>query len=192
MLVNLLLINKISKKDLAIVSNIEGTTRDVIEIDLDISGYPVILADTAGLRNSNDQIENEGIKRSIDRANKADLKIILIDGSKKNPEKEVAKFLDDNSIVVINKTDLIESKIPNHIEGYKAIHLSIKDDIGLDILIKEITDFTKNFFEKSDNTPLLTKQRYKENLLKCRECLKNIDLNTDIVLAAEELRMSAN
>jgi len=186
------LINKISQKDLSIVSSIEGTTRDVIEINLDIAGYPVTIADTAGLRKSNNEIENEGIKRSIDRARKSDLKLLILDGSKENPEKEVMRFADSNSIIIINKTDLVKFNPPKIINGHKALHISIKDNIGIDILIEEITSFTKNFFENSNDTPLLTKQRYKENLLKCLECLRNLNLNTDIVLTAEELRMAAN
>lgn len=186
------LINKISQKDLAIVSSIEGTTRDVIEVDLDIEGYPVTIADTAGLRESDDEIENEGIKRSIDRANKADLKILLLDGSKKESWEEVMKFADNNSIIAINKTDLMKSAPPSSIRDHTPLHLSIKDNEGVDYLMQEISNFTKKFFENSEDTALLTKQRYKENLLKCLECLKNFNINTDIVLTAEELRMAAN
>lgn len=186
------LINRISKKDLAIVSSIEGTTRDVIEIDLDIEGYPVTIADTAGLRESDNEIENEGIRRSIEKSQTADLKIIVVDGSKNLQEEDALKLAGKNDLIVINKTDLIKEKPHVEIDGKKSIHISIKNNQGIDCLMSEITSFTRSFFVTTDNTPIITKQRHRENLSKASECLKNVDLKSDIVLASEELRSAAN
>lgn len=186
------LINRIANKDLAIVSSIEGTTRDIIEVNLDIEGYPVTIADTAGLRESNNEIENEGIKKSISRANAADLKLILLDGSKDINDKTILKFVDSETFIVVNKTDLIKHDLPPTLLGHQIIQISIKNNTGIDELLSHISSFTKKFFENSNNTPLITKQRHKENLIKAIECLKDFTLEKDIVLAAEELRMAAN
>ena len=186
------LINKISKKDLAIVSSIEGTTRDIIEIDLDIAGYPVTLADTAGLRESENEIENEGIKRSIEKAKTADLKIIMLDGSKDLTKEDSIKLANANDLIVINKQDLTTTELPKTLEGKRVLPISIKENKGIELLMSEITNFTKEFFVNTDNTPIITKQRHRENLSKALECLQNTDLNADIVLASEELRSAAN
>jgi tRNA modification GTPase len=186
------LINKISKKDLAIVSSIEGTTRDIIEIDLDIAGYPVTIADTAGLRESENEIENEGIRRSIEKAKTADLKIIMLDGSKDFIKEESIKLAGENDLIVVNKQDLITAELPLKLGNNKVLPISIKENKGIDLLMSEITNFTKDFFANTDNTPIITKQRHRENLSKALECLQNTDLDADIVLASEELRSAAN
>src|SRR3546814_14208310 len=74
-------LNALARREAAIVSEIPGTTRDVIEVHLDLGGYPVILADTAGLRESADKIESEGMRRALARAEAADLKIVVIDAA---------------------------------------------------------------------------------------------------------------
>jgi len=186
------LINKMARRDVAIVSKIEGTTRDVIEINLDINGYPVTIADTAGLRESEDEIENEGIKRSLERAQTADLKIILLDATKQNYNHTISNLIDENCIIAINKTDLTDQSIPETISGHPVLLISVKDNIGIDQLMSKITSFTTNFFAFSDNEPLITKQRQRENLTKALQCLKNFSLEHDLVLATEELRMAAN
>ncbi len=186
------LINKISKKDLAIVSSIEGTTRDIIEIDLDIAGYPVTIADTAGLRESENEIENEGIRRSIEKAKTADLKIIMLDGSKDFAQEESVKLAGENDLIVVNKKDLITSELPIKLENKKILYISIKESEGIELLMSQVINFTQGFFVNTDNTPIITKQRHRENLSKALECLQNTDLSADIVLAAEELRSAAN
>ena len=186
------LINKISKKDLAIVSSIEGTTRDIIEIDLDIAGYPVTIADTAGLRESENEIENEGIRRSIEKAKTADLKIIVLDGSKDFTQDPSLDLAGDNDLIVINKQDLVSTDMPKKLDNKKVLPISIKENKGIETLMSEITNFTKTFFINTDNTPIITKQRHRENLSKAVECLQSIDLSADIVLSSEELRSAAN
>jgi tRNA modification GTPase len=102
------LLNYLSKREVAIVSNIEGTTRDLIEVSLNLDGYPVTITDTAGLRKTSDEIENKGVELALKSARNADLKIILLDA--KNPY--FSTFLDDisdeNSILVLNKSDLVD------------------------------------------------------------------------------------
>ena len=101
------LLNYLSKREVAIVSNIEGTTRDLIEVSLNLDGYPVIITDTAGLRETSDEIESRGVELALKSAKNADLKIILLDA--KNPY--FSSFLDnindENSILVLNKSDCL-------------------------------------------------------------------------------------
>jgi tRNA modification GTPase len=103
------LLNALAQRDAAIVSTIAGTTRDVIEVHLDLGGYPVIVADTAGLRATGDAIESEGIRRAQARAAQADLKILLFDAMEL-PTFDAATLAlrDAHSIVVVNKIDLVQ------------------------------------------------------------------------------------
>ncbi|MBP9792067.1 MAG: tRNA uridine-5-carboxymethylaminomethyl(34) synthesis GTPase MnmE [Rickettsiales bacterium] len=185
------LINTLSKRDIAIVSNIEGTTRDTIETFLNITGYPIILADTAGLRNSTDTIEMEGIKRSISKATDADINIIMFDGTTdyKN-EKQTLEMLSNKSILVFNKYDIMseqeKAKIPP-----EAICISTKNNHNIEKLINTISDKAQLFFEHTDE-PIITRERYKQNLLQCLEYLEDFDFSKDLVLAAEDLRLAAS
>src|SRR5262249_42886478 len=99
------LVNALAQRDVAIVSEIAGTTRDIIEVRLDLGGYPVIVADTAGLRPSKEPIESEGVRRAKARAAAGDLTLLLLDGSSVEPmaglEPEMAADL-----IVWNKADL--------------------------------------------------------------------------------------
>ena len=104
------LLNFLMQRNVAIVSDIPGTTRDVIEGHIDIGGYPIILQDTAGIRAGTlDVIEQEGIKRAIESAKEADIKIIMMDATSMN-ETIASSYVDENSIIVINKIDLNISK----------------------------------------------------------------------------------
>jgi len=184
------LLNKLAKKDVAIVSNIEGTTRDVIEVNMDIAGYPVTIADTAGLRTSKDQIENEGIKRSLSKAKSSDLKILLLDATK-SPSPSTLKLMDKNTLVVVNKIDLLKKELQKNLSEHQLL-ISTKNNEGIDALLKEITKFTKDFFISSNNSPLITKQRHRENLTRAHKCLSDFTIEQDLVLAAEDLRMAAH
>jgi tRNA modification GTPase len=187
------IINRIAKKDVAIVSQIEGTTRDVIEINLDIRGYPVAIADTAGLRESKDTLENEGIKRSLERAKDADLKIIVVDATQNHKKQQHAlDLIDEKTIIVINKADLVSKVIKDKIKDKQALVISAKENKGIDNLIKTIAEYTEKFFENLNAYPLITRQRYRENLLECSKILHHLNLDGDIVLAAEDMRVAAN
>ena len=107
------LINHLSNRDVAIVSEIAGTTRDVIETHLNIDGYPVIISDTAGIRDSKDEIEKKGIKLSLNRAEEADLKLVVIDAKSLDFTNILKDLLHENAILVINKSDLLEKNILN-------------------------------------------------------------------------------
>ncbi|WP_341749246.1 tRNA uridine-5-carboxymethylaminomethyl(34) synthesis GTPase MnmE [Candidatus Tisiphia endosymbiont of Sialis lutaria] len=192
------LLNFLMQRDVAIVSNIEGTTRDIIEGHLDIGGYPIILQDTAGIRDSNDLIELEGIKRAIESARMADIKIVMLDAVKLSNSPSLDNLIDDNTIILINKIDLLDDKcqIDMCINKLKKNYLkiSIKDNIGMDSLLKEIENIAHNIAGLTE-TPHITRQRQRAFIEKALEYLKkfnneNFNGENDLVLATEDVRMA--
>ena len=186
------LINHLSNRDVAIVSEIAGTTRDVIETHLNIDGYPVIISDTAGIRDSKDEIEKKGIKLSLNRAEEADLKLVVIDA--KNPEfTDVFKgLLDQNAILVINKSDLLKKDIDLEIKNISHVLISIKDNKNVDELISKIKNILKNKFITSGDI-LITRERHRQHLQQCLDHLNNFNQKKEIEdfdKAAEDLRLA--
>ena len=186
------LINHLSNRDVAIVSEIAGTTRDVIETHLNIDGYPVIISDTAGIRDSKDEIEKKGIKLSLNKAEEADLKLLVIDA--KNPEfTDVFKgLLDQNAILVINKSDLLKKDIDLEIKNISHVLISIKDNKNVDELISKIKNILKNKFITSGDI-LITRERHRQHLQQCLDHLNNFNQKKEIEdfdKAAEDLRLA--
>jgi tRNA modification GTPase len=185
------LLNLLAKKEAAIVSEEEGTTRDVIEVYLNIDGYPVILSDTAGIRKTDSAIEKKGISKAIERSKESDLNIIIIDNTSEKIDKEITDLINDNSIVVLNKSDL-QNKTNHQFKNNKPILLSVKKNENIDHLISEIKSrLGKKFI--AQNKILITRQRHR---IKLQQALKDIDnyLNKgakkEIELAAEDLRLA--
>ena len=106
------LLNLIAKRDVAIVSDEAGTTRDVIETYLNIDGYPVILADTAGIRDAKNEVEKKGISLALGKSKEADLNIVVIDNSSKSVNNEIKKMINKDTIVLLNKSDVLDKQ--NH------------------------------------------------------------------------------
>jgi|TARA_B110000027_G_C16119757_1_gene302140 tRNA modification GTPase len=185
------LLNLLSKRDVAIVSDEEGTTRDVIEVYLNIDGYPVILADTAGIRNSKNKIEETGIALAIKKSEGSDLNLIMIDNSSKNIDPKVINLINKNSIVVLNKSDI--SNKNNHNFGESEIVLiSVKNNININQLITIIKEkLSKKFI--TSNGALVTRERHRNKLNSCLSEIENFlqkDQNKDIEIAAEDLRLA--
>ena len=184
------LLNLLSKREVAIVSDEEGTTRDVIEIFLNIDGYPVILADTAGIREAKNEVEKKGISLALEKSKEADLKIVMIDNSSKIINEQIKDLINKDSIVLLNKSDI--KHIQNHKFDADTILVSVKDNKNIDILIKKIKEKLSNKFT-TNNSMLITRERHRTKL---NECLKEIDSfmkkdqGKDIELAAEDLRMA--
>ena len=145
------LMNHLSNRDVAIVSEIAGTTRDVIETHLNIDGYPVIISDTAGIRDSQDEIEKKGIKLSLNRAEEADLKLVVVDAKSLDFTDVLKGLLDENAILVINKSDLLEKEIDSEIKNINHVLISIKDNKNIDELISKIKNNLKNKFITIDD-----------------------------------------
>ena len=105
------LLNNLSKREVAIVSEIAGTTRDVIEVHINIDGYPVIISDTAGIRDSKDEIEKKGIRLSLKKAENADLKLVVVDAKSIDLSGFLKDLLENDAILVVNKSDLLKKKL---------------------------------------------------------------------------------
>ena len=184
------LINYLAKSDVAIVTDIAGTTRDVVEIHLEIAGLKVIIADTAGIRQTNDLVEKEGVKRSLKKANEADLKILVIDGSKLDEfDQDKLKLIDEDSLVIINKIDLKNPKIPQYLTKFKPILVSIKQKINLETLINQLENKVQKISQPALN-PLITRVRYRNALNAAADYLENFSLKKEVELASEDLRIA--
>ena len=185
------LLNLLSKREVAIVSEEEGTTRDVIETFLNIDGYPVILADTAGIREAKNEVEKKGISLALGKSKEADLNIILIDNSSKAINNKIKNLINKDSIVLLNKSDI--KKNQEHKFDADTILVSVKHNKNIDIFIKKLKEKLSKKFT-SNNSALITRERHR---VKLNECLKEIDKfmkkdqNKDIELAAEDLRMAS-
>ena len=184
------LLNLLSKREVAIVSDVEGTTRDVVETYLNLDGYPVILADTAGIREAQNEVEKKGISLALGKAKDADLNIIMIDNSSKKIDKKIMDLISKDSIVLLNKTDIKDG------QSYKfdcdTILVSVKNNKNIDILIKKIKEKLNNKFISNKNV-LITRERHRDKLNQCLKEIDNFlkkDHNKDIELAAEDLRMA--
>ena len=187
------LINYLSNRDVAIVSEIAGTTRDVIETHLNIDGYPVIVSDTAGIRESVDEIEKKGIKLSLNRAEEADLKLVVVDAKNTDFTDTLKGLLDDNAILVLNKSDLLEKDIDPEINRLNHVLISIKNNLNIDKLIQKIKNALKNKFITSDDI-LITRERHRQHLEQCVSHLKKFNQKKEVEdfdIAAEDLRLAA-
>jgi tRNA modification GTPase len=186
------LLNHLSNRDVAIVSEIAGTTRDVIETHLNIDGYPVIVSDTAGIRDSKNEIEKKGIKLSLNRAEEADLKLVVVDGKNLDFTDVLKGLLDENAILVINKSDLLDEEIDPEIKKLNHVLISIKENLNIDELILKIKNNLKNKFITSDDI-LITRERHRQHLKQCLEHLKNFNKKNEVEdfdKAAEDLRLA--
>ncbi len=186
------LINYLSKRDVAIVSEVAGTTRDVIETHLSIDGYPVIISDTAGIRDSKDEIEKKGIKLSLNRAEEADLKLVVVDTKSLDFTDVLKSLLDENAILVINKSDLLEGEINPEIKKLNHVLISIKENLNIDELISKIKNNLKNKFITTDDI-LITRERHRQHLEQCLEHLNNFKKKNEVEdfdKAAEDLRLA--
>ena len=186
------LLNHLSNRDVAIVSEIAGTTRDVIETHLNIDGYPVIVSDTAGIRESKNEIEKKGIKLSLNRAEEADLKLVVVDAKNLDFTDVLKRLLDKNAILVVNKSDLLKKDIDPEIKKIDHVLISIKENSNIEKLILKIKNNLKNKFITSDDI-LITRERHRQHLQQCLEHLKNFNQKKEIAdfdKAAEDLRLA--
>ena len=186
------LMNYISRRDVAIVSEIAGTTRDVIETHLNLDGYPVTISDTAGIRESKDEIEKKGIKLALEKAENADLNIIVIEPESVDFSYFLTNLKLKKTILVVNKLDLGVDKISHDIKKHKPIFISIKENKNLDKLINFIKENLKTKFISTSDI-YITRERHRSNLAKCVEHLKSFQEKKtldDFDKAAEDLRLA--
>lgn len=176
------LLNALAARDAAIVSDIAGTTRDVIEVHLDLGGYPVILSDTAGLRDTADTIESEGIRRARHAAANADIRIALFAAGEK--DAETLAMVDASTMIVTSKSDITGKKAEKD-----AFAVSSVTGEGLPEFLQALTQRVEALFQGRSG-PTLTRARHREALVEAHACLTR-SLAADLPeLAAEDLRLA--
>jgi len=186
------LLNYLSKRDVAIVSEIAGTTRDVIETHLNLDGYPVIVSDTAGIRNSKNEIEKKGIKIALKRAEDADLRLVIISAKNVDFTSVLKGLLNKNAILVVNKSDLLRRKLNKKFKKYEHVLISVKKDLNLNKLIIKIKSKLKNKFTATEDI-LITRERHRQSLINCVKHLEKFQKKKsvqDFDKAAEDLRLA--
>ncbi len=187
------LLNRLAARDVAIVTDIPGTTRDVLATPLDLGGYPVTIADMAGLRHSDDPVERVGIERALARAKDADLRLALFDGAVWpviDPETEA--LIDDDTLVVLNKSDLLADEAGHRIAGREPLLVSCRTGDGLDRLVARLTEHAAMAMAPGD-APVLTRARHRRALVEVSEALGRIEAAPsppELALVAEDLRLA--
>lgn len=185
------LMNYLAKRDVSIVSHTAGTTRDVIEVHLALAGYPIIIADTAGIRESSDDIESEGVRRALARAEHADLKIVVFDAADMpSPDATAMAQVDDDTLVVINKTDTApEWQLPAIWQGREKLHaISLHKGEGVDDLLKALENHISGLFF-SETSPIITRTRHRRAIERCVTHLDAFLAGGPVELIGEELRL---
>jgi len=183
------MLNFLAKRDIAITSEIAGTTRDILEAHIDIAGYPIILSDTAGIRDTDDIIEKEGVVRAKNMAKNADIKLIMLDSTSPYLPEYLEKLKDENSILILNKSDLANPAGENNL-GMEAVSISLKDEKGLDELFEIITQKAEKLAGIGENISI-TRLRHRKNIEDAIESIERCKLGEDLVLAAEDIRLAA-
>ena len=181
------LLNALARRDAAIVSDIAGTTRDIIEVPMDLGGYAVTVIDTAGLRETEDVIELEGVRRARSAAEAADLRIVMVEADASLPEE-----VSSHDLLVINKVDMV-SGTPEIPGGAYAV--SVRTGKGMDDLVAAMTERVRLLTgSQSGEVVPLTRARHRKGLDECAAALRRIvDAGTAAQeeLAAEDLRLAA-
>ncbi|MBS0521116.1 MAG: tRNA uridine-5-carboxymethylaminomethyl(34) synthesis GTPase MnmE [Proteobacteria bacterium] len=184
------LLNLLARREAAIVSETAGTTRDVIEVHLDLGGWPVVLADTAGLRATGDAIEQEGVRRALARAEAADLRLLVVDATA-DWKAEMTELTAGGTrwdpaldIVVVNKMDLAP------VDAVGVVALSAKSGAGLPELLARLQRSAGQLMEQGAGAPPLTRARHREALAEAVAALERALRAPEVALAAEDLRLA--
>jgi tRNA modification GTPase len=186
------ILNALAQRDAAITSSIAGTTRDVIEVRLDLAGYPVILADTAGLRLGGDMVEEEGVRRARARAAEADLTLVVLDVTRPAEIAALAEVADHATILLGNKLDLLAerdravslARLPTG-----ALPISALTGEGMPVLLDRLASAVKQRFA-DQSSPVLTRARHRAALAECVAALRRSLSAVLPELAAEDLRLA--
>lgn len=184
------LLNRLARREAAIVSEIAGTTRDVIEVHLNLDGFPVVVSDTAGLRDADGEIEQEGVRRARSRAADVDVRIAVYDGAVwPDIDQATRALMDGNTVAVVNKCDLEAVTPPVKVGGRPALAVSVLTGEGVESLVAVLAGMVRERFEGGGGLAL-TGVRHRTALEDCAEALRRYQGTTSVELAAEELRLA--
>ena len=180
------ILNQLARREAAITSPIAGTTRDVIEVAIDLAGYPVMLADTAGLRDSADLIEQEGLRRALKRAEEAELRLFVFDATRPEDAQGAAAWPGPDTLLVANKIDLASGRDAPPLA--RALPVSALTGEGLPKLIAALSSRVAHIY--NGTAPVLTRARHRQALETALEGLRR-SLAADLPeLRAEDLRLA--
>ncbi len=179
------LVNALTKRDIAIVSSTPGTTRDTLEAHLNVGGYPVILVDTAGLRDTADAIEIEGIKRAKSRGKAADIQLALFDATQ-GQDADTLRAVTPDTIQILTKADLV----PLGQRNTQAVYVSATTGENMDRLVTVLTDRIKTLAAPKSSQPLLTRARHRETVEQTKAHLLRALNNPAPELMAEDMRLA--
>ena len=193
------LLNQLLGHDRAIVSNIAGTTRDTISEEAQIRDILVVFIDTAGLQETDDKVEQEGVKRSHDSIKQADLILYVLDSSKPlTPDSQLSlkDLANRKHILVLNKNDLPEALDPKSIEDFKTISISSINGDGIESLKDAIKSSVWEGGIKSEMLEVMINSRHQEALIRARisleAALSQLQSGLTLDLIALDLRVTAN
>lgn len=179
--------NHLAGRQAAIVSDLPGTTRDIVESYVNIGGYPIIIKDTAGIRQrTNDQIEQYGINLALSAAENADIKILLFDPHNVQQSTQfLPQLVDNRTVLAVNKCELLQRDIAEEL-----LPISVRQCIGIDTLITKISEIAESVTKPLE--PLtITRLRHRRQLEKALVYLENCHSTSELVLIAEDLRLVA-
>ena len=194
------LLNLLAKRKAAIVSEVKGTTRDIIEVQLQIKNFPVVLSDTAGIRGTKNKIEKIGIGLALKQIKKSNLNILILDGAIKKISNEIKKLINERTLIIINKQDkknfdgmFLLKKLKK--KKFLGIHeISTLTKFGCKNLLEDLENILSSLYENQNDT-LISRSRHRTLLIKTSKHLKNylkISQSVEIEKTAEELKIASN
>ena len=190
-------LNFIAKKDIAIVSNIAGTTRDIIQVSVDIAGIPTTFSDTAGIRETDDVIESEGVRRAITNAKNADFRILILEPDNILINDYIKDIILDNTIILLNKSDMLKNdeQFNNILKIYpNIVKMSLKYGTNTDYVLKYINTYVEKHFLPYIDTGI-THERYRIELKNSLKYLNDVIHNYEnipIEIISENIRLASN
>jgi tRNA modification GTPase len=193
-------LNLLAKRQAAIVSELKGTTRDVIEVHFQIKNFPVILSDTAGIRHTKNKIEKIGIGLSLKQIKNSNLNILILDGTTKNISQDIKKLIDKKTLIIINKQDKKNFNggfVIKNLKNFSFIgvyQISTVTKFGYKKLIQDLENIVNSLYVNQSDT-LISRSRHRNLLEKTSKHLNNylkISQSNDVEKVAEELRIASN
>ncbi len=182
------LLNALAGRDAAIVSEVAGTTRDVVEVRMDLGGLPVTLSDTAGLRDASEDVEAEGIRRGRERSARADIRVMVFD-AEDPPVGEVEAFATSDSITVLNKKDRVDDSPQVPVGDLGQFDMSLRTGAGLGAFVEALTSVVQARFDVGA-APVITRARHREAVSECLAALERSLAAHLPELMAEDLRLA--